>query len=946
MSATAAKLNALRKKVTGWREVTHFEYTFGATVQERNKMTPLSKMVTRILSEAEFAIHLSDSLEGKYDESILAALDYLTAEIEKDGVLTNSVCLTAENMLLPLADDAKEYGLILCGHAHIDMNWQWGFDETVSATVATFSTMLDIMDEYPDFCFSQSQTSVYHIIDQYAPELHDRIKRRIDEGRWEVTSTAWVETDKNMPSTESLLRHIKYSKNYLRDKWGIDPDSLEVDFSPDTFGHSANLPEIDTHGGVKYYYHCRGLNKPYALYRWKAQSGKELLMYREQYWYNSGITPAIGTGLIQISQKCGGLKTGLIVYGVGDHGGGPTRRDVEKAMEMMNWPIFPRIKFGTFREFFKIAESVRDKLPLVEEELNCMFPGCYTTQSRIKRGNRRSEAVLADAETLSAFAQAKAGRNMPSDALEAAWQNVLFTHFHDILTGSCVQDSREYAMGLYQSALSTANTEYSLSMKALSAKIDTSFADTAKDPLSQAEGAGVGYNSGAFIGTPVAERGGGLTRVWNIFNPTGVDKNEPLEITVWDWPGDLRYVKVTDSEGNPLEFQLIDHDMQQYWDHRYFRVLVMLNVPALSYRSIALTQREADTCPVFDIGYGVHSPDHNYVLENEYIRGEFSYSTGEMLSYIDKASGKEMLKAGSTAGLVLVDTNRHNSSAWEIGSYLERFKITHVSNIHYTAHGALKREFSFDSSIRGSRFTVKYSIDKNSPYIRCSIRADWSETGGERVPVLIYSLPLSYDTERFLYNIPAGSIIRTAAHEDKPGLSYAVALDEAGTNAGIITDSKYGFRGIKGELISTLINSATSPDPYPERGIHDINLSIGVFSGCPLEAEKMAASANHRLTYQSTTSHQGDMTPDGTFLGFTSDTAVLSAVYYEDGALTLRLYSVCNTDGTAEITLTDEASEAYCCDLMGKKTTEAVTLTGRSVTLPVPAKSIRTVKIK
>ena len=100
---------------------------------------------------------------------------------------------------------------------------------------------------------------------------------------------------------------------------------------------------------------------------------------------------------------------------------------------------------------------------------------------------------------------------------------------------------------------------------------------------------------------------------------------------------------------------------------------------------------------------------------------------------------------------------------------------------------------------------------KNEPFIRCAIRADWSEVGGERTPLLTYSLPLSYDTERFMYNIPAGAVVRTAAHEDKPGLSYAVALDERGANAGIITDCKYGFRGIKGELISTLINSARYP---------------------------------------------------------------------------------------------------------------------------------------
>ena len=158
-----------------------------------------------------------------------------------EGVLTKSRLRLKDAHALQARQ--RKYKLILAGHAHIDMNWMWSWHETVAATLATFRTMLNIMDEYPQFCFSQSQASVYKIVEDFEPELMDRIKQRIAEGRWEVTASAWVETDKNMPNTESLLRHIKYTKNYLRDNWGVDPASLEVDFSPDTLGHSANLPK-------------------------------------------------------------------------------------------------------------------------------------------------------------------------------------------------------------------------------------------------------------------------------------------------------------------------------------------------------------------------------------------------------------------------------------------------------------------------------------------------------------------------------------------------------------------------------------------------------------------------------------------------------------------------------------------------------------------------------
>ena len=188
----SAKYASLKKRVGGNREQKRFEDTFGQPLEEQLGITPYSKCNKRILSQVEFAIRLSKELNGKYDAVIDEALDYLTRMIDADGVLTNSVCMKAEEMLLPLSASAKEYKLILAGHAHLDMNWMWSWHETVAATLATFRTMLRIMDEYPDFCFSQSQAAVYKIVEDFEPEMMERIKARIAEGRWEVTASAWV----------------------------------------------------------------------------------------------------------------------------------------------------------------------------------------------------------------------------------------------------------------------------------------------------------------------------------------------------------------------------------------------------------------------------------------------------------------------------------------------------------------------------------------------------------------------------------------------------------------------------------------------------------------------------------------------------------------------------------------------------------------------------------
>ena len=238
--------------VEGTLEPGKYEHTDHLPKELRLGVTPVNPWHRRILSEVDFCLQLKAHGGVDAHACIDSALTILEQGLAADGVLTDGICRQAEECLLPLAQEAKTYKLLMVGHAHLDMNWMWGWDETVATVVATFKTMLKLMDEYPEFCFSQSQASTYKIIEDYAPELMPQIQKRIREGRWEVTASAWVETDKNMPCTESILNHILYTKQYLREHWSIDPAKLDLDFSPDTFGHSAFLPELDTLGGVKY----------------------------------------------------------------------------------------------------------------------------------------------------------------------------------------------------------------------------------------------------------------------------------------------------------------------------------------------------------------------------------------------------------------------------------------------------------------------------------------------------------------------------------------------------------------------------------------------------------------------------------------------------------------------------------------------------------------------
>ncbi len=936
-SAFSGRFTQLKKQVGGNREKHFYEETHGPLVTDLYGITGPNAIITRILSEINFAMQLSASQNGRWDKEIDAALTLLEQEMSSEQTLTRSRCLAAEQLLLPLAGEAKSYEVLYVGHAHIDMNWMWGWQETVAVTLSTLRTMLNLMKEYPDFTFAQSQASVYKIVEEHDPEMMEEIKQRIREGRWEVTANAWVETDKNMPDTESLLRHISETRSYLQKVWGVEPGSVKVDFSPDTFGHSRFVPEIDRFGNVPYYYHCRGLEQDVTLYRYRAPSGAELLMYKEPFWYNSGINPDNGTAAVEMSRRCMGLKTSMIVYGVGDHGGGVTRRDLENMVEMRTWPIFPTLRFGTLGEYFARAEAVREKLPVVDHELNVLFTGCYTTQSRIKLANRRTETALLDAEMVSALSHQLLGTPFHREQLRTAWQNTLFTHFHDILTGSCVQESREYGMGRLASALAVAQTEQNKAYTAISETVDTSMypCDSFVAPT-LAEGAGAGYGIGNYAGVPNPERGVGKTRIYTVFNSGQTARKENVELTVWDYVGNLYALEVVDEQGCTLPFQLLDTVPQGYWGHRFVRILVQVSVPALGWATCAIREKQPDSYPTYlETGLREEPPKDDIILENAQLTARFDTGCGQLISLTDRSTGEELLRA--PAGLALIHTEDSPMSAWDIGRYMGVEPVTETSHVSIS-RGALRQTVTFEQKVMHSTATVTISLDTDAKALCYDLRVDWHETakGQDWVPLLVYRLPLKKDCDQILRDVPAGAAIRHAAQIDVPALTGACAAVE-GNTAALIADCKYGYRLADHVLSVSLINTASTPDPYPERGIHAIKLFVALTKACPVLLKKTAECLIRPLTGVPTAQHAGSLPSTGTLLGFDAATAILTGISVtEKDGLWVRCYEATGKADQVTVTLPFIPGKAFLSDLDGNPVGE-VTQSGNVVQFTIGA---------
>lgn len=880
------------------------------------KGIPGGKMAERLMYEINYARRVSQAMKGAHEALILKAVDMVEAAYRADGVLADSKALEIEQALMPMQADCKKYRLMLCGHAHIDMNWMWRYDETVQITLDTFATVLKLMREYPDFKYSQSQASVYRIVEQNAPEMLDEIRQRIQEGRWEVSASTWVEADRNMSSAEAVARHHLYTQNYLPRLLGCK--RCEVDFEPDTFGHHQNTPELLAQAGVKYYYHCRGLRGE-TLYRWRAPSGAEVLVYHEAFWYNDAIKGDIADYVPEFCEKFG-VEAALRVYGVGDHGGGPTRRDINRIIDMQSWPIYATVEFGTYAAFFEQAARATKEVPVVDHELNPLFLGCYTTQTRIKKGNRYGERMLAEAEGVNAIAHAVAGTNYRHTRFEEGWRNVLFNQFHDILPGSGVMDTREHAMGLYQEAYAVANSAKRLSMKAIADQVDTSMIQVTPSKEDTSTGAGVGFRVEETLGLAQTEAGQGSTRIFHLFNSCAFDREEVTEIIVWDWSKDMGEMEVADAQGNPLEYQIVEQGHNAYWAHDFTRVYVLSKVPAMGYATVVVKAKEDIDDPIPFISYEHTEIDEDWCIENEFIDVSCDPAVHDgALVITEKENGCIHVVDGFH--LIQEDVSR-GMTAWVLGDPVSDERVSGIA-MKRTVKGSLYNELK--ASVRltdRSSLTYTIGLSKGSRQVVVNAECHWLESTDKvlnRIPQLFFKVMADECCQsEYTYDIPGGVITRDAAQQDLPGIRFV-----AGGRVMLMSDSKYGYRGDVGSMGVTLIRSTNDPDPYPEMGVHRVKLGIAITEGESAEERvRVAGSFASPVMPVSGEQHEGVLAADKSFVRVKAGSIELNAVKLsEDGkALILRGVELTGGGKNVLIELGVDVKKAHFTDTLEEKT--------------------------
>ncbi len=907
----------------------------------------------RVFAEIATVLEISKGEDGAYDALCEQAVDMLYDNFVKTHALPDELCQKAEEMLLPLAEKAKAYTIHCVAHAHLDMDWMWGYHETASIVTATFRTMLNLMNEYPDFIFSQSQGATYDIVKQYDPDMFEEIKARVKEGRWEFAGSTWVELDKNMPSGESMARHILYTKRFLNEEFGLPYDSVNNDFHPDSFGHSGAIPEIFEAGGIKYFYHCRGLDGPF-LYRWQSESGADIITCNEPLWYNDSIRP-IYLSLIPKFCRDYGVKDFMKIYGVGDHGGGPTRKDLERIIDMQSWPVAPTIKFSTYHAFFEAIAPYKENFPIIKGELGPTMTGCYTSVSQLKSANRQAEDHLVNSEAVNAMAAALAGGKRYR-GYRKAWEKVLFNHFHDILPGSNTAESKDHARGYFEEAMAAAETGATIALDKFAASIDTSMFETPDEPLlSRSEGGGVGclIDEGHRYRFPAAERGRGKTRIVHFFNPTAYDRETVEEMHIWDWYGNPGCMTVTDTEGNAVPFNHIN-TAQGQWNHLCTTLHVQVKIPAYGYSTYIISEKPRDS---FRFAYFPPDPRVNYypdyVLENDYIRAEFSPITLELVNLLDKESGKVLIDKPSAYFLIASENAKFKGSgAWVEGDYVHLENLNEIRRPVATgpikANG-LRKQFEYFIEYNKSKINCTVSLDATSRALRFSVKADWREIGerGVSTPVLRFEAPVSYDVKACRAELQFTTKDREQQiRHDSFSRRFYSAIPVCGDRAvTLMTDTKYGYRCYDNKLSVNILRTTTGPNPHPEVGWRFVQIGLGVSSTANEALYQMADEFVTEALYITNTAHPGTLPLSASLVKASEGVGVSSVKIAEDDCgLVLRTYGVNEKCENAVLTFGKEVKAAYLVDLNEQVLSEAA-FAGNTVSYTMPLGKVKTVKV-
>jgi alpha-mannosidase len=686
----------------------------------------------------------------------------------------------------------KKPVLHLICNAHLDPVWQWRWEEGAAAAISTFDVAARLLQEFPDFVFNHNEAILYRWVEEYNPSLFEEIRRLVENGRWCITGGWDLQPDVNLPGTESIIRHIAEGREYFHQRFNVRP---RVAYNFDSFGHSGGLPEILSRAGFELYVHMRpgenDLPLPSDLYRWCGVSGSEIGVYRIPL---TGYNTYHGGTVKRITE---GVETALrldrdtpVFWGLGDHGGGATRNELEQIRDLIHQERRVDIVHSSLERFLDAIRPSLASAPVVHGDLQRVFTGCYTSMSRIKRRMQRNLGELVQTEALCAAAWMMHGAEYPDALLRDAWRDHLFNDFHDILAGSSIEAAELDALDLYGRS---SETQRRLRL-----------------------GAAAVFSGGSrnAVEIPIV-----------VLNANPAARQVPVEVEymIDDVPKfegkyHVRLFTADDVE-LPVQEEVPDAlFFRDIWRRKISFQALLPHVGSAHYR------------------LEVHEGPVQRKSMPSIVHHSINPETG-LLATLDAGNGREILAGEAPEALVIEDPG----DSWGTEEWSYRNVTGHFTPVRGTLctveDGPVRTITESVSEYSRSRIVFRTISYSGSPFLEFRLRIHWNEEHSR----LKLSIPTVLQAGSALCEVPGGAILRPAdGQEHVHGRWLILDGSAAGrsTALAIINSGQNGFDMLDGEIRISILRSAAychvrslprvNPPQWPfmDQGVHDVRLLL------------------------------------------------------------------------------------------------------------------------
>ncbi len=771
--------------------------------------------------------------------------------------------------------------LHMIGNAHIDPVWLWQWPEGYQEVRATFRSVIERMEEYPELCFTCDSVAHYAWVEESDPALFEAIRERVAEGRWEVVGGWWVEPDCNLPCGESFARQALYGQRWLAERFGR---VATVGCNVDPFGHNAMLPQLLRKAGMDGYLFMRPgpheLPLPAPAFWWQSPDGSRVLAYRIPHQYSSSGLELADHVRGAVAQLPPGWPELACFYGVGNHGGGPTRANLDSIRRLAAAGEPARLQCSTARRFLDRLLAAGDELPVVAGELQHHAVGCYAAHSGIKRWNRRAESLLLAAERWAAVARTVTALPYPRDELGHAWRQVLFNQVHDVLAGTSIAPAYEDARDQLGEAASIAGRVANRAMQALSRRI------------------GIEPEPGM---SPVV-----------VFNPHPWQVSADVELELSDLAGPAR---LADEAGHPVPVQATrSWATVPGWRQR---LVFPAELPPLGYRTYRLYP-DAATARTEEPAEG----GNGLVLESGRLRAVVDRRTGWLASLVDKATGAELAPAlAEPHAAVLAD----RSDTWSHGTFAygeeagEEAGAFACESVRLLEHGPVRSIARVTSRHGTSTLIEDLVLGAGGAVLEVRATLDWHE----RLALLKLRVPTALAEVTATWEIPYGHQERPADGGEEPAQAWVdvsgVLPDGRRAGLALLNDGKHAFDVRAGRIGMTAARSPVhawhepreldpDDDDYLDQGVQRFVYRLLPHAGDWRAAGVARAAAELNLPPLALleSCHSGPLPPQRSFASVTAGSVLVTALKLSEDPgddLVMRAYESAGRPARAEIDL-------------------------------------------